>query len=204
DQTRAGNPRSPSTARWTQPVAPTPAPPAPRCWSTTPCTPQSAVRSPRPQPPACATTCVCPHRSRSCKPSPLSIAARAELRRTHLSGGDATLLSSHAGDPRAATDDTTGESQTSWSTPSLRVTPSPTRGANTAGRTTPPSTTDSLTDASLQLAVAHSHEGRERDRRQLGRPAPVVGVREGHASVPDAEHVALGLDPGAVRPAGVL
>lgn len=38
---------------------------------------------------------------------------RTDLRRTKLTWGDAKLLSSHVGDPRAAASDTTGESQTS-------------------------------------------------------------------------------------------
>src|SRR5262245_8496478 len=35
----------------------------------------------------------------------------ADLRRTNLTGGDATLLSSHAGDPRAVAGDTTDAGQ---------------------------------------------------------------------------------------------
>src|SRR6516225_7713633 len=58
---------------------------------------------------------------------PSSIAAEADLRRTQLTWGEATLLSSHAGDPRAAAGDTSNVGQTSWSTPPTWVSPSPAR-----------------------------------------------------------------------------
>src|SRR6185503_21130156 len=43
---------------------------------------------------------------------------------------------------------------------------------------------------SLQLGVADRDECRQWYRRQLGRPAAVVGVREGHAPEADAQDVA--------------
>src|SRR2546430_345234 len=58
---------------------------------------------------------------------PSSIAAEADLRRTNLTWGEATLLLGHAGDPRAAAGDTTNVGQTNWSTPATRVSPSPAR-----------------------------------------------------------------------------
>src|SRR3954453_15122383 len=51
----------------------------------------------------------------------------ADLRSTHLSRGDATLLSSQAGDPRTAADDTTNVGQTTGSTATKRVSPPPGR-----------------------------------------------------------------------------
>jgi hypothetical protein len=49
----------------------------------------------------------------------------ADLRRTHLSRGDATLLSSHAGDPRTAVSDTTLGGQALWPTSALGVSSPP-------------------------------------------------------------------------------
>ena len=51
--------------------------------------------------------------------------SKADLRRTHLSRGDATLLSSHAGDPRTAVSDTTDAGQTQRSAAILRVSSPP-------------------------------------------------------------------------------
>src|SRR2546423_14762520 len=51
--------------------------------------------------------------------------AEVDLRRTRLSRGDATLLSSHARDPEPAASDTTDESQTHPPTPRLRVSSPP-------------------------------------------------------------------------------
>ena len=69
---------------------------------------------PRRPPPARASPCVCPPRSRSYAPSlRLVDAEEADLRRTTLTRANATLLSSHAGGPRAATGDTTFAGQTS-------------------------------------------------------------------------------------------
>ena len=45
---------------------------------------------------SCATACECPHRARSLTSS-TSTSTRLDARRTRLAGGDATLLSSHAG-----------------------------------------------------------------------------------------------------------
>ncbi len=63
---------------------------------------------------------------------------RTDRRRTDLTRGEATLLSSHDGDPRGAASDTTDEGQTSGSTASLRVSSPPARGTNRLGRTLPP------------------------------------------------------------------
>ncbi len=52
---------------------------------------------------------------------------RTDRRRTNLTGGDATLLSSQAGDPRVAAGDTTHGGQTFGSTASLGVSPPPCR-----------------------------------------------------------------------------
>ena len=49
----------------------------------------------------------------------------ADLRRTPLSWGAATLLSSHAGGPRSATGDTANHGQTNWPTATKRVSPPP-------------------------------------------------------------------------------
>src|SRR5262249_47902709 len=72
----------------------------------------SVDQSPHKPPHTCASACARPPRSRSCTPSLQSkLTAEADLRRTNLSRGGATLLSSHAGDPRAATGDKTNQSQ---------------------------------------------------------------------------------------------
>ena len=60
-------------------------------------------------------SCGYPLRSRSLPSSFHWIAAGADLRRTNLTRGEATLLSSHAGDPRAVAGDTTIRSD-QWST----------------------------------------------------------------------------------------
>src|SRR5262249_61681880 len=78
-------------------------------------------------PRACGSSCAYPLRSRSLASSLHRLAAEADLRRTQLTRGEATLLSSHAGDPRAAAGDTTNVGQTGWSTPATRVSPSPAR-----------------------------------------------------------------------------
>src|ERR1700733_13825544 len=52
---------------------------------------------------------------------------RTDLRWTNLSRGEATLLSSHARDPRVAAGAPTDVGQTSRSPASLRVSPPPTR-----------------------------------------------------------------------------
>jgi hypothetical protein len=75
--------------------------------------------------------------------------SKRDLRRTHLSRGDATLLSSHAGDPRTAVSDTTETGQAladrdAWG----QLTAD--RGAFTADRTTPPPTTRTI---SLRLML---------------------------------------------------
>jgi hypothetical protein len=67
----------------------------------------------------------------------------ADLRRTHLSRGGATLLSGHAGDPRTAVSDTTETGQAladkhAWG----QLTAD--RGAFTADRTTPPPATRTI------------------------------------------------------------
>src|SRR5262249_35733025 len=95
----------------------------------------------------CGWTCGYPLRSRSLAPVP-SIGCRlirTDRRRTDLTWGDATLLSSHDGDPRGAASDTTDEGQTSGSTDSLRVSSPPSRGTNRLGRTLPPTLGPTLT-----------------------------------------------------------
>ena len=60
----------------------------------------------------CATPCACPPRARPSPPGPLRWDYLTTDRRwTHLSRGDATLLSGHAGDPRTAAGDTTTDSR---------------------------------------------------------------------------------------------
>jgi hypothetical protein len=83
--------------------------------------------------------CACPLRSRSSPPvPPRDWDQQQDHGWTHLSRGDATLLSSHAGDPRTAAGDTTTDSQTPRSTPGLRVSPPPNRGpTGRAGRHRP-------------------------------------------------------------------
>ena len=64
-------------------------------------------------PPRCASACGCPSRSRSSAPSLLvGDLQRTDVRWTHLSRGDASLLSGHTGDPQAAAGDTTSAGQT--------------------------------------------------------------------------------------------
>ena len=69
----------------------------------------------------------------------------ADLRRTTVTGGDATLLLGHAGGPRAAAGDTSFAGQTSQTTQPSRVSPPPAREPTAAvGRHRPdPSHSDS-------------------------------------------------------------
>src|SRR5207302_11367007 len=53
-------------------------------------------------------------------------------------GAIAALLSGHAGDPRAATGDTSKTGQPKRTTRAFRVSPSPAREPNPTGRTSPP------------------------------------------------------------------
>ncbi len=66
-------------------------------------------------------------------------------RRTHLSRGDATLLSSHAGDPRTAAGDTTTDSQAKAGT-RLKSQPAAEPRTYRSRRTPPPDEGDSLTE----------------------------------------------------------
>src|SRR5918992_5190884 len=81
----------------------------------------------------------------------------ADLRRTTVTWGDATLLSSHAEGPRAAAGDTSFAGQTRQTTQASRVSPPPTREPTAAaGRHRPnpgDSDSDSLSHAVLLLVV---------------------------------------------------
>ena len=72
--------------------------------------PAARRSSPR-SPLRCASACEDPPQSPSCVRPFVGCHWRVDRRRTDLSGGGATLLSSHAGDPRAAAGDTTGAGQ---------------------------------------------------------------------------------------------
>ena len=74
---------------------------------------------------ACACACARPPQSRSSIAAPSLNITRRSTRRTPLSRGAATLLSSHAGGPRSATGDTAKAGQTQGSTVAKRVSPPP-------------------------------------------------------------------------------
>jgi hypothetical protein len=101
-----------------------------------------AARRFRQRPPKrCSCACVGLNQSRSSAPSlRLDVTGEADLRPTRLTGGDATLLSSQAGDPRAVAGDTTGAGQALRPTASIRVSPSPARDHTGQGGHQPPGT----------------------------------------------------------------
>ena len=120
------------------------------------------VRSPSTPPVAASTAAsVC---ERLCVSTPITIicavpslvmADEADLRRTDLSRGDATLLSSHAGGPRAATGDRTKAGQTKRVDRAKESQPAAAREPNPAGRThrPPPRTLPLRAKASVTLSA---------------------------------------------------
>jgi hypothetical protein len=119
--------------------------------------------SPRRPPRSCANACGCPPRARSSAPSP-STWLKADIRRTGLASGAATLLSSHAEHPRPATSDTT---KASHATPADSL-----KESQLAARSGPSprcrrSPTPRIKTASLKAVAAPSDGGGPVPRRFL-------------------------------------
>jgi phospho-acceptor domain-containing protein len=93
--------------------------------------------------------------------------------RGHVSlGAAAKLRSGHAGGPRAAADDTTSASHTSWSTESQWVSPSPAREPTEAVGHNRPDRADPLSKSSLGTGYLTRRAGRgARDCHDIGERA---------------------------------
>jgi hypothetical protein len=90
-----------------------------------------------------------PDHDHACRPFVWLTPNEADLRRTTLTRGEATLLSSHAGDPRTAAGDTSSAGQAKQPTQSSRVSPPPARGPTGRVGRHRPSAKDDDSDRSL-------------------------------------------------------
>jgi hypothetical protein len=102
----------------------------------------------------------------------MRLSLEADLRRTRLTWGEATLLSGHAGDPRAATGDTTSVGQTEVDNES-KSQPAASPGTYRPDRTSPSGLAD--VDSETYLHFLYKVEGLV-DRMVRGGSSPLERI----------------------------